>query len=535
MAFSAMTSRFSEKRFCSNRLCTVNCNTDFGTRAMKLATSLTRRRWRANRLAALLAALAASGHLSGALAQTAALPQTATHSIALSTGLDSSQVTNATLAPERPSPSRLDPLTGLPLRALDERQDRVYLNLQTTFKEPSAFLISDYRLESRRYSEQPEQNTSLLLGQSQLDWGRDSSPLRLAVLHRADDILLDQRLGDTPGNRDHRDLTEARLYAQTRLGETRFGLYHFHQWARYEAGRHNDADSQGQGLLIARNLSPIYQAHLDIRREKRDYQNTGADSVAATGTLAANESQHLTLGLDTRLRRLHYGFEAGFSEYDTQRFNRLPDPTADTTLIDDQSQGGQYRLFVLWRDGAIQTQLAAAKRYEDASFGAGAAGRHLTEGAQPSPTQHQAPAVGFIQPDQYQLDELQWTLDTQNLCGRCRSHLGLLWSRQVFDRLSDQNQSSRSAEIRQEYRIRPRQALGIALGYRQLTSPLTPEPITENRWAAEYRLERLARRWTLRAYAESINRHEWLDAVPLDLTQHRVGLQVDWLIYERRR
>lgn len=139
---------------------------------------------------------------------------------------------------------------------------------------------TDYSFQSRRYSEYPDRNEQLLLGQSNLLLGTADRQHYAEFSHSSREFLVDPTESDLPENRDSRTIISAGGYTSMRLGQpNRLSFRASVSDFQFDQTTENEAVRGSIGAGFMRNVRPLHQAGIDVMGYHLDYREESEEDL----------------------------------------------------------------------------------------------------------------------------------------------------------------------------------------------------------------------------------------------------------------
>lgn len=266
-----------------------------------------------------------------------------------------------------------------------------------------AFFDSDYQLLDRRYSEFDRRNDQTIIGDSSLQFGRDSDRVYLELNHSSREIPILPLEGDNPNNRDQRTMVTARLNGNFRFGpNNQIKLWGEMTDTQFDFSAVNESQQAGVGMSYSRQISRLTQMGFTVTESELEYRYV--DEIL--------NSQRQSLWWRTQLRTLNYRMEVG---------------TNTITSNLSESDGLFVDLGLTYDYGIHNVYLGARRWLADTSQGSGNAARF-------SRTVGQDGRLGVV--DVYNRTDyvLSWT--HKNPCSACRFKLDIGLENEDYERFS---------------------------------------------------------------------------------------------------
>lgn len=168
----------------------------------------------------------------------------------------------------------------------------------------------DYTLEARRFSEQPEQDSQLLLGRASLYWGSKTSRFYALIKHSSDEVLIDPGQGDSPGNLDSRTITSGATFVRfgKPISQLRLGV--IASEVRFDSNELIGSERQGVELYFDRQINPLNRFSVVLTGYSLEYPGDNT----LTGIDSAYDYRKAAIQWDTRLRKLNYNLIIGSNQ-----------------------------------------------------------------------------------------------------------------------------------------------------------------------------------------------------------------------------
>jgi hypothetical protein len=293
-----------------------------------------------------------------------------------------------------------------------------------------AGLVTDFRVEDRRYSEFSQNDDRVLLGDAQLILGPQHRRYYAKVSHSSREVMLDPSIEDVPSNRDSRTMSSGALFGSLQPGQGNLlTLWLEATDIQFEQAIESESERYSVGMNIDRLISPIYKTGLILTAYDLQYRYLeSADVVYSRADLVWQAD----------LRNLSYGIQVGTNGMETE---------LDTTY------SPTFKLNLAYQSGPQNYSVNFDQFLTDTSQGTDELGDF-------------DPVVGVDGRldnvvDQFQSRQLLLDWSHAQLCGRCGFAFSA--SAEEEDYLNVKELSSREFQLRAGLSYRTSQKLGFGL------------------------------------------------------------------------